>query len=91
MEKKNLPDYIHLIPACGYIFGYATTQSTQCSCVAGGSDEVAGWRWGFPALASARPWHCTGKKKKERKKPERGTRGQSVYLLHGRISSAASR
>lgn len=28
----------------------STTQSALCSCVVGGSDEVAGWRWGFPAL-----------------------------------------
>lgn len=33
MEKTS-SDYIHLIPACGYIFGYTATQSTQCSCVA---------------------------------------------------------
>lgn len=61
MEKKQqLSDDTHLIQACGYTFGSAAAQSTQCSRVAGGSDEGAGWRWGFPALTSARPWHCAG-------------------------------
>lgn len=41
------------VPASGFIFGCAAAQRAQCSCVVGGSDEVAGWRWGFPALASA--------------------------------------
>lgn len=48
------------ISASGFIFGFTATQSAQCSCVAGGSDEVAGWRWGFPALAWAWPWHSNG-------------------------------
>lgn len=52
MEKAaGASDYICCICASGFIFGCTATQSAQCSCVAGGSDEVAGWRWGFPALA----------------------------------------
>lgn len=52
MEKAAIvPGYIHSISASGFIFGCTTTQSALCSCVAGGNDEVAGWGWGFPALA----------------------------------------
>lgn len=50
-KEAGVSDYIYCISASGFIFGCTATQSAQCSCVAGGSDEVAGWRWGFPALA----------------------------------------
>lgn len=50
-KEAGVSDYIYCVPASGFIFGCTATQSAQCSCVAGGSDEVAGWRWGFPALA----------------------------------------
>lgn len=54
MEKATgLSDYIYNFTASGFIFGCTFAQSAQCSCVAGGIDEVAGWRWGFPALAWA--------------------------------------
>ena len=55
-KEAGVSDYIYCIPASGFIFGCTATQSALCSCVAGGSDEVAGWRWGFPALAWAWPW-----------------------------------
>lgn len=52
-KEAGVSDYVYCIPASGFIFGCTAAQSAQCSCVAGGNDEVAGWRWGFPALASA--------------------------------------
>lgn len=54
MEKEaEVTYYIYCVSASGFIFGSTTTQSSQCSSVAGGSDEVVGWRWGFPAPARA--------------------------------------
>lgn len=79
--SKSLSDYIYCISARGLLFGCTDTQSTQCSCVAGGTDEVAGWRWGFPVLAWAWPWHSNGCTLYW------GTRGQSVCLPHSRIST----
>lgn len=51
MEKETLVTfYIYDVSASGFIFGSAATQSAQCSRVVGGSDEVAGRRWGFLLL-----------------------------------------
>lgn len=54
MEKgAALTDYTVYSASVPVVFYVAcpAAQSAQCSCVACGSDEVAGWRWGFPALA----------------------------------------
>lgn len=52
MEKGAVVTY-NTLGSCasGFIFGSTSTQCALCSRVAGGRDEVAGWRWGFPALA----------------------------------------
>lgn len=50
MEKWSGSLNTYCFPASGFIFSHAATQGTLCSRVAGGSDEVAGRRWGFPAL-----------------------------------------
>lgn len=69
MEKETLVTfYICDVSASGFIFGSAATQSAHCSRVAGGSDEVAGRRWGFLLLLESDPGtavdrSCTGAQK----------------------------
>lgn len=52
-NAAGVSHYTCLAPASGFIFGCTETQSAQCSCVADGNDEVAGWGWGFPNLGLA--------------------------------------
>lgn len=49
-KQESLIIYTASLPVVLYL-AHTTAQSAQCSCVAGGTDEVAGWRWGFPAPA----------------------------------------